>query len=156
MSTDFVSAEVLVVDVLDLEGLRRRVLVLADEFLGELAPHQRFGFGVGAEVVAAFVNDARVEFVEVDVSDADFGFGFEGGAVQEGAMSVCESLRMAVHCCCDRDVPSLLVVVGDLLHEFLMFFSMFDRLSAFGSHDGRRVAALQPPVAQGLGSFCDV
>ena len=80
MRADLVRAQILVVDVLHLESLRRSVLILADEFFSQPPPHQRFRFGIRAEIIAAFLNDAIVEFEKVHVSDADFGFWIEESA----------------------------------------------------------------------------
>lgn len=89
MCAYFVRAEVLVVDVLDLECLRRRVLVLANEFLRESAPHQWLCFGIRNEIISALANDAIVQSVEIDVSDADFGLGFEICAMLQTCQRKC-------------------------------------------------------------------
>jgi hypothetical protein len=63
-----------------LESLRGCVLILPNELLGKPPPHQRLRFGIGAQVISSLADDALVEFVQVDVPDADFGFGFETSA----------------------------------------------------------------------------
>jgi hypothetical protein len=61
--------------------LRRCVLVLSDELLCELPPHQRFRLCVRAQVVTALADNALVEFVQVDVPNANLGLCLETCAV---------------------------------------------------------------------------
>lgn len=89
MICDFVCDQVLVVDLFNLKGLRGCVLILSDEFLGELPPHQWFGLCIGAQVVSALFYDTLVKFVEVDMTDADFWLEVEAGAASVLVSTMC-------------------------------------------------------------------
>lgn len=78
---NFVCDQVLVVNQFHLECLRRGVLILSDELFGELSPHQRFRLSVRTQIVSALADDALVQFVQVDVSDANFRFSLKSGSV---------------------------------------------------------------------------
>lgn len=81
MICNLVCDQVLVVDQFDLKCLRGGVLVLSNELFSKLPPHQRFRFGIGAQIVSSLTNDALVELVQVNVPNADFRFGLQTGAV---------------------------------------------------------------------------
>lgn len=66
--------KVLVVCALDDEGLGGQIVAPWQKLAGQLPPSELVGLCVGDLVVSALVDDAFVEFEEVDMSVADFGF----------------------------------------------------------------------------------